>query len=228
MDARIYFSRPEIFLIAIIVGKKHQDKEAFLSDLRKYIPDRKNRIPGNYSENFLNDIYKSLKNCNIIDEINTGKIVLSEKAYCIYVILQNKADLFSCDITNILQDILYHYHKSIFDIGPDILNDKELIIFEQNILVSNPIINTILTVLQNLNLEKGKSEFTSEEIFYYAIINYRSIMREYFLKAKSILFSIIYYIVHKSHLSFFFIFFFYLILKFFNSIKIIKKLFIKC
>jgi len=185
MDARIYFSRPEIFLIAIIVGKKHQDKEAFLSDLRKYIPDRKNRIPGNCSENFLNDIYKSLKNCNIIDEINTRKILLSERANCIYAILQNKTILFNCDIMSVLKDILYYYNKKIFEKGPGLLTYKELIIIEQNILISNPIVNLILNIMYKLNHAFRKRSFTSNDIFTYAIKNFEVIVRDFFLKERS-------------------------------------------
>lgn len=177
----INFSRPELFLIGIIAGQIKKKKTEFLTNLKKYIPG-KNRIPGSCSNTFLLEVYHGLVNLKLIKELDNEEVILSKKGNFFYSYLTEKAQLFNYRIDDVLNDILHYYNKSIFDTGPGIISKGELLILEQMILISNPIINFIMNILQGLILEKDHKEFSSKEIFTYAIENHREFVKMFLIK----------------------------------------------
>ena len=151
MKAIINFSKPELFLIGILVGGVKKRKNKFLINLRQYIPGR-DRIPGNCTKKFLSDVYNGLKNLGLINELDDD-IVLTERGNFVYSFFREKAQLFKYDMNDILRDILHFYNKKIFDDGPGVINMGELLILEQSLLISNPIINFLINILQLLSLQ---------------------------------------------------------------------------
>lgn len=180
MEHIINFSRPELFLIGIIIGHIKKKNE-FLTDLKKYIPG-KNRIPGSCSNKFLLDVYRGLVSLKLIKELDTGEVILSKNGNFFYNYLNEKAQLFNYGINDVLNDILHYYNKSIFDTGPGIVSKGELLILEQMILISNPIINFLTNILQRLILKKDHTEFSSKEIFSFAIENHTEFVKMFLIK----------------------------------------------
>lgn len=180
----IKFSKPELFLIGIIAGRTPQTKIQFLTNLKKYIPG-KDRIPGHCSDYFIKDVYDGLKTLDLIREYKSEKISLTKKGTLILDLLKKKCDLFNCDLDAILRDVLYSYNNKLFVIGPSILLENEILLLEQFILISNPIINLVLTILNNLKRNLYRNEFYSEEIFMYGIEYYEELMRKFIIKRNS-------------------------------------------